>query len=172
MNNKENPYIGKLYEDYRDHLVDLVSAQINGNEEAAADLVADAFLEYLKRDDFLSTCRKSTQVKALFRITQRHCDRYIEQMGYCPSLLLREESSYAAYTLPKLSDLDDIYMDHIYMEDLVANLYGDERVVVESYYFLGMSSREISAKMGISMDTFYKKHSRALEKLRWFSKHC
>ncbi len=139
-----------------------VAVRILGSRAEAEDLIHDVFLEAWNKASTHDAGRGSVRAWLLMRVRSRGIDR-VRALGTARryGLAQRAEPTIAVSTPP-----NDCGPDGRRAVNALAGLPQEQRVVLESAYFEGLSHREIADRENIPIGTVKSRMSAALDKLR------
>ena len=165
---------GNLVEKYQKSVHALIWRKI-GDYHYAEDIMQDAFLQAY---DKLSTLKNPNQFAGwLYVIANRLCidwlrkqkrgqeqKRVMQSLEDTPAEEI-EESSYTHY-MSEQCETERTERCHALVKKLLAKLPESERAVVTLFYLNEMSTKEIGAFMGVSVNTITSRLQRARKRLR------
>ena len=166
----EQECISRLYLRYRERLLEFVKAQID-DPDAAEELVHDGFEDMIREADCLRGCPERTRVKKLYSLVQKRVNKWQKKRAKTQQQEFREEENFREDWPGAARNYEQMIADRSALEWMMTNLYGDDRILAEYLYVEELKPAEIAGRMNITVETYYKKKSRACEKMRWLSRH-
>jgi RNA polymerase sigma-70 factor (ECF subfamily) len=153
--------LGRLYDRYAGPLCGLAEKLLGGRREAQ-DLVHDVFLEVWRQAEDWDPERGSVRAWVFLRLRSRALDR-LKSPGHSRAVALEESH------VDQASGTDEdpsLAPDRAAVRRAVAALPAEQRAVLELAYFEGLSSTEISGRLGVPVGTVKSRVASAMAKLR------
>lgn len=153
--------LAALYDRYAPLL--LAQAQrMLGSRGEAEDLLHDVYIEVWQKAHTYSPERGTVRAWLTVRLRSRALDRRRRTRHSAPG---SEDAHQMAERTPAESE-GAPFVDHAIVQRAVAALPSDQRVVMELFYFDGLSLPEIGERLTVPVGTVKSRASRALTKLR------
>lgn len=138
-------------------LIQKITRSLTSRPELADDIFQESFLRLFLKIDLL---KEPKAFPGFFR-------SIIVSTAYD---LLRKEAKHVSQSISKGSlaqTIDRQFMDQLVLVGYLPRLGKDDRLIVESSFFLGLSDQEIASRLGVvSAEAVRMRRSRALSALR------
>jgi RNA polymerase sigma-70 factor, ECF subfamily len=152
--------LGALYDLHAPVLMGL-ARRILGTPAAAEDLLHDLFLEVWQHAAEYAPARGSVRAWLIVRARSRALDR-LGRQGRESKVVERISTETDAAVAPGAA----VAIDGAQVRQLLTDLEGELRAVLELAYFEGLSSSEMAERLGIPLGTVKSRVARALGALR------
>lgn len=153
--------LATLYDRYAPHLLAL-ALRVLGSRSEAEDLLHDVYMEVWRQAHTYSVERGTVRTWLSVRLRSRALDRKRRERRL---KLGDEDAERLVEGIPCEGEAAP-FVDHATVLGALARLPDDQRVVLEMFYFDGLSLPEIGQKLGIPLGTAKSRAARALGKLR------
>jgi RNA polymerase sigma-70 factor, ECF subfamily len=150
-----------LYDRHAPHLLALAQRML-GRSSEAEDLLHDVYMEVWRRAHTYSAERGTVRAWLTVRLRSRALDRRRRDRLARPGA---EDARQIAERTPSGEEVTP-FVDHAAVQRAVADLPAEQRVVLELFYFDGLSLPEIGERLTVPVGTVKSRASRALTRLR------